>query len=97
MFQQNDGLGARSFAAGLAILSLMALMVTTWILLDVSREQEIVARIIQHLPQSDFAVAQELSGDLRLQRGLSFLLVLNILGTAVAFAFVVRGYASSER
>lgn len=97
MFQINGGPGVRRFAAGLAVLSLMSLAVTAWILLDVSREQEIVARIIQHLPASDLAVAQELSGDLRLRSGLSFLLVLNTLGTAIAFAFVIRGYLSSER
>ncbi len=97
MFDVPDGRGIRRFAAGLAILSLIALSVTTWILFDVAREQEIVARIIQHLPESDMAVAEELSGDLRLRSKLSFLLVLNIVGTAIAFALVVRGYLSSEQ
>ena len=97
MFDVPDGRGVRRFAAGLAILSLIALSVTTWILFDVAREQEIVARIIQHLPDSDMAVAEELSGDLRLRSKLSFLLVLNIIGTAIAFALLVRGYLSSEQ
>ncbi|MGV3485784.1 MAG: two-component system sensor histidine kinase NtrB, partial [Planctomycetaceae bacterium] len=38
-----------------------------------------------------------LSGDLRLRSRLSLLLVLNTIGTAIALAFVVRGYLSSER
>ena len=97
MFDVHDGRGVRRFAAGLAILSLIALTVTASILLDVAREQEIVARIVQHLPESDMAVAEELSGDLRLRSGLSFLLVLNIIGTAIAFALVVRGYLTSEQ
>jgi len=97
MIEVQDGRGVRLFAAGLAVLSLVALTVTAWILFDVQREQEIVARIVQHLPDSDLAVARELSGDLRLQSGLSILLVLNIIGTAIAFAIVVRGYLSSEQ
>jgi PAS domain S-box-containing protein len=97
MFQLTDSRGVQRTAAGLAMLSVMALAVTAWILRDVSREQQIVARIIQHLPDSDLAVAQELSGDLRLQSGLSVLLLLNSLGTAIALIFFVRGYATSER
>lgn len=97
MFKVHDGRGVRQFAAGLAILSLMALTVTAWIVFDVHREQEIVSRIVQHLPASDLAAARELSGDLRLQSRLSVLLVLNIFGTAIAFGMLVRGYLSSEQ
>ncbi|QEG01227.1 Sporulation kinase E [Stieleria maiorica] len=97
MFDSHDGRGVRRFAFGLALLSLVAVSVTAWILSNVRREQEIVARLIQHLPESDLQVAKELSGDLSLQSGLSILLVLNIIATAIAFALVVRGYLSSER
>ncbi|TWU21562.1 Sporulation kinase E [Novipirellula galeiformis] len=97
MFGVPDGRGVRRFAAGLAFLSLVALSVTAWIFFDVAREQEIVARIITHLPQSDMAVVEELSGDLQLRSKLSLLLVLNIVGTAIAFALVVRGYVTSEQ
>ncbi|MCS7470300.1 ATP-binding protein [Stieleria sp. ICT_E10.1] len=97
MFDSHDGRGIRRFAFGLALLSLTAVSVTAWILSNVRREQEIVARLIQHLPESDLQVAKELSGDLNLQSSLSFLLVLNIVATAIAFALVVRGYLSSER
>lgn len=97
MFDIHEGRGIRRFAAGLAVLSLLALTVTAWILANVRREQEIVARLIEHLPSSDLEVANELSGDLNLQSSLSFLLVLNIVATAIAFALVVRGYLSSEQ
>ncbi|MCO8121398.1 ATP-binding protein [Stieleria sp. TO1_6] len=97
MFDTHDGRGVRRFAAGLAVLSLLTSSVTAWILANVRREQEIVGRLIEHLPQSDLQVANELSGDLSLQSSLSFLLVLNIVATAIAFALVVRGYLSSER
>ena len=97
MFYVRDGRGVRRFASGLAILSLVALTVTTWIILDVAREQEIMERIVSHLPQSDMAMAEELTGDLKIRSRLLILLVLNIIGTAIAFALVVRGYISSER
>lgn len=100
MFQLQDARGGRRvrlFAAGLAILSLLALSITAWILLDVRHEQAIVERIIEHIPASDLAVAQELSGDLRLQSSLSALLVLNLIGTAIASALVMQRYATSER
>ncbi len=97
MFDIHEGRGIRRFAAGLAVLSLLALTVTAWILANVRREQEIVARLIEHLPPSDLEVANELSGDLNLQSSLSFLLVLNIVATAIAFVLVVRGYLSSEQ
>ncbi|SMP56081.1 PAS domain S-box-containing protein [Neorhodopirellula lusitana] len=97
MFDKHDGRGIRRFAIGLALLSLMAVSATAWVLSNVRREQQIVDRLIQHLPESDLQVANELSGDLSLQGSLSVLLVLNIVATAIAFAMVIRGYMSSER
>ena len=82
---------------GLALLSLTGLIVTLWILADFQREQEIVARIIRDLPDSDLAVARELAGELRFQSQLSILLVLNLCVTAVALALLVRAYLNSER
>lgn len=97
MFDIQDGRGVRRFAGGLAVLSLIALVVTAYLLVNVRREQEILERLVEHLPESDLAVAEELSGDLNLQSSLSFLLVLNAVGTTIAFAVVVRGYVSSEQ
>ena len=97
MFEVGHGQSVRRFAIVLALLSATSLFVTGWILWDVGREQEIVERIIGHLPSSDLQVAQELSGDLRMQRGLSVLLTLNTLVTVLALAVVIRGYWTSER
>ncbi|MCA9062462.1 MAG: PAS domain S-box protein, partial [Planctomycetaceae bacterium] len=89
--------GILLFAGGLAILSLMALIVTVMILFDVNREQQVLSQLIQHLPPADLEQAMELSGDLRLHGRLSILLILNAIGTAIAIAMVLRGYLSSER
>ncbi len=97
MFDIQNRRGVRRLALGLALLSLVALTVTAWILLDVAREQEILSEIIKHLPPGDLESAEELSGGLRLQSGLSILLVVNSIGTAIAIAFVIRGYMSSEQ
>ncbi len=83
--------------AGLAVLSLTALVVTAWILADFSHEQEIVEELTRHLPASDLPEAYELAGELRLQSRLSVLLILNIVVSGVALSLLVRAYVSSER
>ncbi|MEQ9410097.1 MAG: ATP-binding protein [Fuerstiella sp.] len=95
--EKRNGRSMRWLAGALAVLSLVSLVVTVLITIDVRREQEIVASIVNHLPPSDLAVAEELSGDLRLHGRLAVLLVLNVIGTAVALALVLRGYLHSEQ
>lgn len=95
--ENRNGRSMRWLAGGLAILSLVSLVVTVLITIDVQREQEIVASIVKHLPKSDLEVAEELSGDLRVHGRLAVLLVLNVIGTAVALALVLRGYLHSEQ
>lgn len=100
MFDVHEKRGGRSMrllAGGLALLSLVSLVLTVLITMDVQREQEILAGIVKHLPESDLAVAEELSGDLRLQGRLAVLLVLNVIGTAIALALVLRAYLHSEQ
>ncbi|MCC9642318.1 PAS domain-containing protein [Rhodopirellula sp. JC740] len=97
MFENHDGPNVRRFAIVLALLSLLALGVTASMLSNVRHEQEIFARLTQHLPKSDLEAARTLSGELSLQSGLSVLLGLNIIATAVAVAWVVRGYLSNKR
>ena len=100
MFDIHENRNHRSMrflAAGLALLSVVSLIVTVLITLDVQREQEIVTSIVQHLPKSDLEAATELSGSLRLSRRLAILMVLNVIGTAVALGLVLRGYMHSER
>lgn len=95
--ENSSGRSMRFLAFGLAILGMVSLVVTILITLDVQREQEIVAGIIRHLPQSDLEAVQELSGSLRLNARLAILMALNVLGTAVALGLVLRGYLHSER
>ncbi|MCA9044421.1 MAG: PAS domain-containing sensor histidine kinase, partial [Planctomycetaceae bacterium] len=59
---------------GLLLLSIMALGVTAWILVDFQREEELVQQIRQQLPKGNLSAANELAGDLRLQSRLSALL-----------------------
>lgn len=91
------GRSMRRLAFALATLALISLAMTILITLDVRREQEIVSGIIRHLPQSDLEAARELSGSLRLNGRLGILMVLNVLGTAVALGLVLRGYLHSEQ
>ena len=100
MFHQKEPQTSRSLRwaiAALALLSLMALIVTVWILADFSHEQEIVAELTRHLPASDLPEANELAGELRFQWRLSVLLILNIVASGVAVTLLVRAYITSER
>ena len=97
MNETNDSLRFKKFAFALGLLSLFALVVTAWVLMNVRNEQAIVTLLINHLEGNDLQVANELSSELGLQKSLSLVLVLNVVAAAVAFSFVVRGYFSSER
>ncbi|WP_339733826.1 ATP-binding protein [uncultured Gimesia sp.] len=97
VYETRVSRGFQLAIGGLALLSLTALVVTFWILSDFQREQEIVAKIIRDLPDSDLAVARELAGELRFQSQLSILLVLNIIATGIAVVLLVRAYLNSER
>ncbi|WP_417396649.1 two-component system sensor histidine kinase NtrB [Gimesia chilikensis] len=97
VYETRVSRGFQLAIGGLALLSLTGLVVTLWILVDFHHEQEIVAKIIRHLPDSDLAVARELAGELRFQSQLSILLFLNIIVTAIALVLLVRAYLNSER
>ena len=97
MIETNDSPRFKQFAFSLGIVSLFALIVTAWVLLNVRHEQEIVTSLINHLEGNDLKVANELSSELGIQKSLSLVLVLNVVAAAVAFSFVIRGYFSSER
>ena len=85
------------FAVAWALLSVVALAFSSWILFDLRHENEIMASLMPHLPISDHAAAEELSRDMRLQSSLSFLVAIDIVGTVIAFGFVIRAYHSSGK
>lgn len=95
--EQRNGRSIRLLAWGMAVLSVISMAVVIVINIDVGREQEIVAEIVKHLPESDMDDVAELSDDLWLHEWLGVLLVLNVVGTAIALALVVRGYLQSEQ
>lgn len=95
--QSTERSSVRPLAGGLAILSFIALAVTAWMWVYLRREQDLLADLIQHLPPGDLATARELSGDLRLQGGLTILLVVNLVATAIAILMALRGYVNSQR
>jgi two-component system nitrogen regulation sensor histidine kinase GlnL len=97
MIETNDSPRFKQLAFALGILSLFALVVTAWVLLNVRHEQAIVNQLVSHLQGNDLQVANELSSELGLQNSLSLLLGLNLIAAAIAFSFLVRGYFSSER
>jgi len=97
MIETNDSPRFKQLAFALGILSLFALVVTAWVLLNVRHEQVILTRLVSHLQGNDLLVANELSSELGLQKSLSLLLGLNLIASAIAFSFVVRGYFSNER
>ncbi|MCC9601198.1 PAS domain S-box protein [Stieleria sp. JC731] len=95
MFENQSPFASRiwPWAIGaLALLSLIGLVVTSWIWADFGREQEIVGKITKHLPNSDLPDAKELAGELRLQSRLTALLILNLLGSAITLGLLVRSY-----
>jgi two-component system sensor histidine kinase HydH len=89
--------GINQSLIALALLSLISLFATIWVLVNVRHELEIVSRLIGHLQGSDLEFANELSSELGVQRSLSLLLILNTIATSIAFWIVARAYLSSER
>ncbi|MEZ6044313.1 MAG: ATP-binding protein [Planctomycetaceae bacterium] len=81
---------------GLLVLSVSALLVTVWIMVDFLREQEIVQELIKKLPADMTASAEELIGELRWQFRLTILIVLNLVLTALAVVILWRAYRSSQ-
>ncbi|QDS96565.1 Sporulation kinase E [Roseimaritima multifibrata] len=99
MFDVQNGRKQRGrwLAAALTVLSLTSLGGTIWIIHDVQRDQQIVRQIVSHLPESDLEAVEELADDLELDNALVVLLGLNIIGTAIASALLLRGYFSSQQ
>ena len=99
MFRSSSTATGRSYRVaivGLLALSLAALVVTTWIMYELLREQEIVAELIEVLPPQGDVAAEELAGELRWQFRLAILVVLNLIVTGFAVVLLSRGYRSSQ-
>ncbi|MEZ6060986.1 MAG: ATP-binding protein [Planctomycetaceae bacterium] len=82
--------------AGLLTLSVAALAVTVWVMVDFLREQEIVRQLIGQLPPEATESARELAGELRWQFRLTILVVLNLVVTGFAMLLLWRAYNTSQ-
>ncbi|MCA9126303.1 MAG: PAS domain-containing protein [Planctomycetales bacterium] len=77
-------------------LSIAALAVTVWVMIDFLAEQKIVAELIEALPADSKQKAENLQGELKWQFRLSTLIVLNMVVTGFAFALLSRAYRTSQ-
>ena len=77
-------------------LSVAALLVTIWVMVDFLAEQAIVHELIADLPIESKGKAESLEGELRWQFRLSMLIVLNLVVTGFAIVLLSRAYRSSQ-
>lgn len=82
---------------GLSALSVLAFAITVWVMVDFSREQEIVRELKKLLPKDAAGSAEELAGELRWQFRLTALVVLNLVVTFFALILLWRAYRSSQQ
>ncbi len=80
----------------LLAMSVAALGVTVWVMVEFLREQELVRAWIRTLPPDATAPAETLVGELRWQFRLSILVVLNLIVTGVAVLLLWRAWSSSQ-
>ncbi len=80
----------------LSTLSVAALIVTLWIMVDFRREQRIVRELMVELPSTATASAEQLVDELRWQSRLTILVVLNSIATFGAALLLWRAFRSSQ-
>ncbi|PQO28901.1 two-component system sensor histidine kinase NtrB [Blastopirellula marina] len=95
---QSPGTGNvyRLSIAGLLLLSLAALAITIWTMVDFSRQQDVVEGLIRNLPIDSAETAQGLAIHLEWRFRLSILVVLNLIATGFALLLLSRAYRSSQ-
>lgn len=86
----------RSAIAALLALSIVAFVITVWVMVEFLKEQETVKDLIQFLPPESASKAETLAGELRWQFRLSTLVILNLVVTAFAVVLLWRAYQSSQ-
>lgn len=77
-------------------LSVAALLVTIWVMVDLTAEQKVVHSLIAELPADERGKAVSLEGELRWQFRLSMLIILNLVVTGIAVVLLSRAYRSSQ-
>ena len=87
----------RAVVLGLLLLSVTALAITLWELYDFAREQVIIEELIRTLPGEDTAPVEFLADELRWQFRLTILVVIHVVLTGIAIAFLARAYRTSQQ
>ena len=99
MFRRRSQEPVQHFGIAIAFLllfSLASLGVTIWVMVDLVREQELVAQMLRKLPADTKPYAIEMAGELRWQFRLSIVVGLNLLATAMALILLWRAYRVSQ-
>ena len=92
----ESGKNYRLAIVSLLVLSVAALAITIWVMVEFLHEQEIVQELIRKLPNDATASAEELAGELRWQFRLSILVVLNLVVTGFSVLLLWRAYRTSQ-
>lgn len=87
----------RLVVVGLLVLSVTALVITVWMMIDFLREQSIVADLMKKLPSEAQGDAKILADELRWQFRLILLVVLNVVVTGIAVLLLWRAYHASQQ
>lgn len=99
MFQPHSNENNRIYFAaiiGLLLLSGTALSITIWSMVDLGREQAIVADLLPELPSDARESMRFLEGELRWQFRLTALVILNVVVTGIAIVLLWRAYHQSQ-
>lgn len=86
----------RVAVVGLSLLSVTALAITIWMLIDFHKEQNAVAELMQDLPRGAQGPAKFLANELRWQFRLLILVVINVVVTSIAVILLWRAYRASQ-
>ena len=93
---QHDNSFYRRTIISLLVLSCVALAVTIWIMVELSRERTVVENLVKTLPEDAKDSARFLASELRWQFRLITLVVLNVIVAAIAIVLLGRAYRNSQ-
>lgn len=99
MFRVQSGENANTYRiaiTALLLLSVTALFITIWVMVDFVDEQETVRQLIRELPANARIQAETLAGELKWQFRMSILVAVNLIATGCALALLWRAYQTSQ-
>ncbi|QDV24505.1 two-component system sensor histidine kinase NtrB [Aureliella helgolandensis] len=86
----------RTAITALLVLSVTALVITIWVMIDFVDEQATVRQLIRDLPADARIEAETLVGELKWQFRMSILVVVNLVATGCAVLLLWRAYQTSQ-